>query len=82
MVHSLHLTQYKNGQTQYMTAVMPIGNETEEQLAKRAEDQAEALEQKFGGFFEILDSEEVIKSGINYPRVANGALKISVVEFA
>ena len=64
-----------------MTAVMPIGNETEEQLAKRAEDQAEALEQKFGGFFEILDSEEVIKSGINYPRVSNGALKISVVEF-
>tara|TARA_B100000131_G_C17550604_1_gene382440 strand:+ start:157 stop:354 length:198 start_codon:yes stop_codon:yes gene_type:complete len=64
-----------------MTAVMPIGNETEEQLVKRAEEQAEALEKKFGGLFEILDSEEVIKSGINYPRVSNGALKISVVEF-
>ena len=66
-----------------MTAVMPIGNETEEQLARRAEDQAEALEKKFGGFFEILTTSEVIKEGINYPREGNTKqIRLSEVVFA
>jgi len=66
-----------------MTAVIPFDNETEEQLAARAEKQAEKLEKRFGGFFEILTTSEVIKEGINYPRVGNTKeLRLSEVVFA
>jgi len=54
-----------------MTAVIATDSETEEQLAARAEKQAEKLEKRFGGFFEILTTAEVITDGINYPRIGN-----------
>ena len=83
MTQAFHLTQFKNGQTQYMSAVIATDNETEDQLAARAEKQAEKLEKRFGGFFEILTSEEVIKEGINYPRVGNTKeLRLSETVFA
>ena len=66
-----------------MTAVIATDNETEDQLAARAEKIAENLETKFGGFFEILTSAEVIKEGINYPREGNTKkIRLSETVFA
>ena len=79
----LHLIQNKGGKRQYFTMVAEKDTDTQDDLDTRAEETAERLEKRFGGWMEIRTTDEVVASKVNYPREGNSSkILLRVSEFA
>ena len=79
----LHLIQNKEGRRQYFTMIEVKATDTQDDLDARAEETAERLEKRFGGFMEIRTTAEVEASSVNYPREGNSnKILLRVSEFA
>jgi hypothetical protein len=79
----LHIIQNKGDKRQYFTMVEVKETDTQDDLDTRAEETAERLEKRFGGFMEIRTTEEVVASNVNYPREGNSKkILLRVSQFA
>ena len=79
----LHIIQNKGSKRQYLTMVEVKATDTQDDLDTRAEETAERLEKRFGGFMEIRTTDEVVASSVNYPREGNSSkILLRVNEFA
>ena len=79
----LHIIQNKGSRRQYLTMVAERATDAQDDLDTRAEETAERLEKRFGGWMEIRTTAEVVASSVNYPREGNSKkILLRVSEFA